>query len=421
MERYKYLPLFFIISYYKNILKRYTKNKGGKKMAIKNVNGDRKIYIVDTTLRDGEQTAGVVFANEEKLIIADMLSELGVDQLEVGIPTMGGDEKEAIKQIVKRNNGKKSIMAWNRAVISDIEESIDCGVDAVAISVSVSDIHIKHKLKTSREWVLENMIKSVEFAKKNGLYVSVNGEDASRADNEFLIEFIDEAKKAGADRFRYCDTVGIMEPFSIRKNIEELYQRTGFDIEMHTHNDFGMATANAIAGILGGASHVGLTVNGLGERAGNAALEEVLMALMYVYGYKADVDTKMFREVSEYVAQASGRKLPIWKAIVGDNMFAHESGIHADGAIKNPKNYEAFDPDVIGLQRQIVIGKHSGKAGIINKFKEYNIELNDEEAKGILEMVRAASVRLKRTLFDKELVKLYQEYKRLNKENHKEN
>ncbi|MBM6818502.1 homocitrate synthase [Clostridium saudiense] len=390
-------------------------------MAIKNVNGDRKIYIVDTTLRDGEQTAGVVFANEEKLIIADMLSELGVDQLEVGIPTMGGDEKEAIKQIVKRNNGRKSIMAWNRAVISDIQESIDCGVDAVAISVSVSDIHIKHKLKTSREWVLENMIKSVEFAKKNGLYVSVNGEDASRADNEFLIEFINEAKKAGADRFRYCDTVGIMEPFSIRKNIEELYQRTGFDIEMHTHNDFGMATANAIAGILGGASHVGVTVNGLGERAGNAALEEVLMALIYVYGYEADVNTKMFREVSEYVAQAARRELPIWKAIVGDNMFAHESGIHADGAIKNPKNYEAFDPDVIGLQRQIVIGKHSGKAGIINKFKEYNIELNDEEAKGILEMVRAASVRLKRTLFDKELVKLYQEYKRLNKENDKEN
>ena len=289
------------------------------------------------------------------------------------------------------------------------------------IVCSVSDIHIKHKLRTSREWVLENMIKSVEFAKKNGLYVSVNGEDASRADNEFLVEFINEAKKAGANRFRYCDTVGIMEPFSIRKNIEELYKKTGFDIEMHTHNDFGMATANAIAGILGGASHVGLTVNGLGERAGNAALEEVLMALMYVYGYKADVNTKMFREVSEYVAQASGRELPIWNAIVGDNMFAHESGIHADGAIKNPKTYEAFDPDVVGLQRQIVIGKHSGKAGIINKLKEYNIELNDEEAKGILEMVRAASVRLKRTLFDKELVKLYKEYKRLNKEKDKEN
>ena len=346
-------------------------------MAIKSISGDKDIYIVDTTLRDGEQTAGVVFANEEKIIIADMLSELGVDQLEVGIPTMGGDEKNAIKEIVKRNNYKKSIMAWNRAVIKDIEESIDCGVDAVAISVSVSDIHIKHKLKTSRAWVLENMIKSVEFAKQNGLYVSVNWEDASRADKEFLVEFINEAKKAGADRFRYCDTVGIMEPFRLRKDIEEIYKKTNFNIEMHTHNDFGMATANAIAGVLGGASHVGVTINGLGERAGNAALEEVIMALMYVYDYKGDINTKMFREVSEYVSQASGRVLPIWKAIVGENMFAHESGIHADGALKNPKNYEAFDPDVVGLQRQIVIGKHSGKAGIINKFKEYNIDLSD--------------------------------------------
>ncbi len=191
----------------------------------------KKITIVDTTLRDGEQTAGVVFANEEKIVIAEMLSDLGVDQLEVGIPTMGGDEKHAIKEIVKRNL-KSSIMAWNRAVISDIEESIDCGVDAVAISTSVSDIHIQHKLKKSREWVLENMVKSVEFAKKNGLYVSVNGEDASRADREFLIEFINAAKQAGADRFRFCDTVGIMEPFRLKDEIKYLYDNTKFDIEM---------------------------------------------------------------------------------------------------------------------------------------------------------------------------------------------
>ena len=174
-------------------------------MAIRFDSDNREIYIVDTTLRDGEQTAGVVFANEEKVVIADMLSDLGVDQLEVGIPTMGGDEKKAIKQIVKRNNNRKSIMAWNRAVISDIEESIDCGVDAVAISLSVSDIHIQHKLKKSREWVLENMYNAVTYAKKNGLYISVNGEDASRADINFLIEFINLAKEAGADRFRYCD------------------------------------------------------------------------------------------------------------------------------------------------------------------------------------------------------------------------
>ena len=373
----------------------------------------KKVTIVDTTLRDGEQTAGVVFANAEKIAIAEMLSEVGVDQLEVGIPTMGGDEKEAIKEIVKRKL-KPSIMAWNRAVVSDIQESVDCGVDAVAISISVSDIHIQHKLKTSREWVLEHMVKSVEFAKKNGLYVSVNGEDASRADKEFLKQFINEAKRAGADRFRYCDTVGIMEPFKIRDDIKELYDATKFDIEMHTHNDFGMATANAIAGIKGGASHVGVTVNGLGERAGNAALEEVLMALMIVCGYKGEnIDTHLFKDLCEYVSRASGRELPKWKAIVGSNMFAHESGIHADGALKDPKNYEAFDPSIIGLERQIVIGKHSGRAAVVNKFKEYNIELTDNESKEILEMVRATAVRLKRTLFDKELVQLYKDYKRI--------
>ena len=380
-------------------------------MPVKDLKNGRQIYVVDTTLRDGEQTAGVVFANEEKLAIATMLSDLGVDQLEVGIPTMGGDEKNAIKSIVKRNL-KSSIMAWNRAVISDIQESIDCGVDAVAISISVSDIHIKNKLKTSREWVLENMVKSVEYAKKNGLYVSVNGEDASRADREFLIKFMKAAKEVGADRFRYCDTVGVMGPFQIEEEIKALYDNAKLDIEMHTHNDFGMATANAIAGLRGGANHVGVTVNGLGERAGNAALEEVVMALKFVYGCDVNMDTTMFREISEYVSKASGRELPIWKAIVGTNMFAHESGIHADGAIKNPKNYEAFDPSVVGLERQIVIGKHSGKAAIVNKFKEYNIELTNEEASVILEMVRSTSVRLKRSLFDKEIVGLYKEYKR---------
>ncbi|WP_411169448.1 homocitrate synthase [Clostridium sp. MB05] len=384
-------------------------------MSIKNLDNGKEIFIVDTTLRDGEQTAGVVFANEEKIAIAEMLSDIGVDQLEVGIPTMGGDEKKAIKQIVKRNK-KSSIMAWNRAVIKDIEESIDCGVDAVAISISVSDIHIQHKLKTSREWVLENMVKSVEFAKKNGLYVSVNGEDASRADREFLVQFIELAKQAGADRFRYCDTVGIMEPFKINEDIKHLYSNTNFNIEMHTHNDFGMATANAIAGVMAGASHVGVTVNGLGERAGNAALEEVLMALMFVYNYDKNINTTMFREVSEYVSRASGRILPSWKAIVGDNMFRHESGIHADGAIKNPRNYEAFDPKIVGLERQIIIGKHSGKAGVVNKFKEYGVNLDEKSAQVILEMVRATSVRLKRSLFDKELVQIYKEYLRLSEE-----
>lgn len=374
---------------------------------IDNING-RELKFVDTTLRDGEQTAGVVFANSEKIMIAEMLSDLGINQLEVGIPTMGGDEKDAIKQIVKKNL-KSSIMAWNRAVVSDIEQSIDCGVDAVAISISVSDIHIQNKLKTSREWVIENMVKATEFAKKNGLYVSVNGEDASRADEDFLIEFIEAAKQAGADRFRFCDTVGVMDPFTIRNKIERIYNKTKFDIEMHTHNDFGMATANAIGGVLGGANYVGVTVNGLGERAGNAALEEVLMSLIHVLKCHSNIDTRRFKELSEYVSRASGRELPAWKAIVGSNMFRHESGIHADGALKDPKNYEAFDPSEVGLERQIVIGKHSGRAAVVNKFREYDIELDDEVASRVLDVVRSTSVKLKRSLFDKELVFIYKD------------
>jgi homocitrate synthase NifV len=370
-----------------------------------------KINIVDTTLRDGEQTAGVVFANKEKIQIARLLDDIGVNQIEAGIPVMAGDEKEAIREICQLGL-KASIMGWNRAVIGDIEASLECGVDAVAISISTSDIHIQHKLRTTREKVLENMIKATRFAKEHGKYVSVNAEDASRTDDDFLIQFASEAKKAGADRLRFCDTVGILDPFATYEKIKKLIDAVGIDVEMHTHNDFGLATANALAGVRAGAKWVGVTVNGLGERAGNAALEEVVMALKYLANTDLNFKTNRFREVSEYVARASARDLPAWKAIVGTNMFAHESGIHADGALKNPQTYEAFQPEEVGLERQIVIGKHSGTAAILAKFREYGIELDPDQATEILARVRALAVDLKRSLFDKEIIYLYEDYLR---------
>lgn len=369
----------------------------------------KKIYLVDTTLRDGEQTAGVVFANGEKIRIAKMLDEIGVDQLEVGIPTMGGDEKETIAKIAKLGLNA-SIMAWNRAVVKDVQESLSCGVDAVAISVSTSDIHIEHKLKTSRQWVLDHVTEAVVFAKKEGVYISVNAEDASRSDMNFLIEFTKCAKEAGADRLRFCDTVGVLDPFKTYDMIKTIKNAVDIDIEMHTHNDFGMATANALAGVKAGANFIGVTVNGLGERAGNAALEEVVMALKHVYKTDLGIDTTKFRELSEYVSAASGRQLPAWKAIVGTNVFAHESGIHVDGALKNPQTYEIFDPDEVGLERQIVIGKHSGTAALINKFKEYGRVLTEQEVQELLPHVRKAAIQLKRPLFDKELMYLYEDY-----------
>jgi homocitrate synthase NifV len=367
------------------------------------------LTIVDTTLRDGEQTAGVVFSNQEKQMIARMLDDLGVHQIEAGIPVMGGDEQQAIRDIVKMGL-RASIMGWNRAVIADIETSIACGCDAVAISISTSDIHIEHKLKTTREAVLERMIKATEFAKKNGLYISVNAEDASRSDMDFLIQFATEAKKAGADRIRYCDTVGILDPFTTFERISKLKESIEIDIEMHTHNDFGMATANALAGVKAGASHVGVTVNGLGERAGNAALEEVVMALKLLLNTDLKFATGRFVEVAQFVARASGRTLPAWKAIVGSNMFAHESGIHADGMLKNPLTYEVFSPEDVGSERQIVIGKHSGTASIKAKFlNEYAKEISEEEANEILRRVRLFAVDMKRSLFDKELMYIYED------------
>lgn len=360
-------------------------------------------------MRDGEQTAGVVFANREKLRIARFLDEMGVNQIEAGVPVMGGDEKEAISSIC-RAGLKASIMGWNRPVISDIEASLECGVDAVAISISTSDIHIKYKLQASREWVLEKMVKAVEFAKRHGMYISANAEDASRTDMDFLIQYAKTAKEAGADRLRYCDTVGILDPFTTYERISTIIEKAQIEVEMHTHDDFGMATANTIAGVKAGANYVGVTVNGLGERAGNAALEEVVMALKHIMKMDLCFKTEMLHEVSDYVSRASGRELPSWKAIVGTNMFAHESGIHADGAMKNPKTYEAFHPEEVGLQRQIVIGKHSGTAALKAKFAEYGIHLSEFKAQELLAKVRSYCVSLKRPLFDKELMYIYEDY-----------
>ncbi|MGQ9684668.1 MAG: homocitrate synthase [Anaerolineae bacterium] len=372
-----------------------------------------QVWIDDTTLRDGEQTAGVVFANSEKVRIAQLLAEIGVHQIEAGIPAMGGDELEAIKEIVSLDL-PTSILAWNRAVVSDIEASLKTGVKAVAISISASDIHIEHKLRRDRAWVLESIKRSVDFAKSHNLYVSLNAEDASRADMEFLLEFARTGKEHGADRLRFCDTLGILDPFQTYERVKTIIDQTGLAVEMHTHNDLGMATANAVAGVRAGATYVNVTVNGLGERAGNAALEEVVMALKVILDTDLGIHTSRFRELSEYVARAAGRPLHVSKAIVGDNVFAHEAGIHADGVLKDPRNYEAFAPETVGMTRQLVIGKHSGSKMVRFKFAEFGIEIDDKDAEEILARARRMAVEVKRSLFDKELMYIYQDYIRGN-------
>ncbi|MBC8390508.1 MAG: homocitrate synthase [Actinobacteria bacterium] len=386
-----------------NLLTEFTR-KAGTKIEPKN------IKIDDTTLRDGEQTAGVVFANDEKIHIAKMLDKIGVHQIEAGIPTMGGDEKEAIKKIASLGLSC-SILGWNRAVKSDVDASLECGVDAVAISISSSDIHIEHKLMKSREWVLESMSSTVNYAKKYNLYVSVNAEDASRSDMEFLLQFARTAKEAGADRLRYCDTLGILDPFETFMRVKTIIDIVRIDIEMHTHNDFGMAIANAIAGIKAGAAYVNTTVNGLGERAGNASFEELVMALKYIEEIDMGFNTKLFRELSEYVANASARFIPTWKPIVGANLFVYESENRAHAITVDPSTYELFKPEDVGLERKIIIGKYSGISALKSKLNSLGYKIKNEEAKEISEITRNKSVALKRSLYDSEIIDVYKSYK----------
>ncbi|MDD3628776.1 MAG: homocitrate synthase [Actinomycetota bacterium] len=370
----------------------------------------RNVKIDDTTLRDGEQTAGVVFANDEKIHIAKMLDKVGVHQIEAGIPTMGGDEKEAIKKIASLGLNC-SILGWNRAVKSDIDTSVECGVDAVAISISSSDIHIEHKLRKSREWVLESIKTCVDYAKGFNLYVSVNAEDASRSDMEFLLSFARAARDAGADRLRYCDTLGILDPFETFIRVKNIIDIIGIDIEMHTHNDFGMAIANAIAGVKAGATYVNTTINGLGERAGNAAFEEFVMALKHIEGVDLGFDTTLLRSLSEYVAKASGRVLPAWKPIVGGNLFVYEAESKVSGILANPETYELFSEDEVGLERKIILGKYSGVNSVMYKLNTLGIKVNQKEAEELTEIIRNKTVALKRALFDSEIIETYQSYK----------
>jgi homocitrate synthase NifV len=379
------------------------------------VNINHEIIIDDTTLRDGEQTAGVVFSKREKIAIARMLDSIGVGEIECGIPAMGVEEQASIRTLVELGLNAR-LITWNRALVPEIKASIACGVQAVDISLSVSDQMIFHKLRKDREAVREQLKVALGFAKQHNLYVSVGGEDASRADMGFLVELMEITRSLGGNRFRFCDTLGIMDPFTMFDKVSFLRKAVPeIDIEVHTHNDLGMATANAIAGIRAGAKFVNTTINGLGERAGNAALEEVVMGLKYACGIETGVATHRFREMSLFVAKASHRPLSVSKPVVGERVFAHESGLHADGVIKDPHNYEGFDPAEVGLTRSIVIGKHSGTGGLIERYRGMGIIVGRKQAEPLLEQTRAMSCRRKRALTNGELMGIYVGEERLPK------
>jgi len=367
------------------------------------------IRLVDVTLRDGEQTAGVVFARHEKTRIATLLDEIGVPAIEAGYPALCEHELETVKAIAEAGLDLE-VGAFCRAREEDVEAAARAGVCSVLISISTSDAHLQRAFGKPREWALERMSKAARLAKRLGMRFTASAEDASRTDLDFLRQYYEQGLAEGADRVRYCDSLGVDHAFGIFDRIKQLKAELTVPIELHMHNDFGMATANVMSGLRAGADGVAVSIAGLGERTGNSSLEEVVMSLKYLYGRDLCMDTKRFREIVEYVAAASSRAVPVWKTIVGTNVFAHESGIHVDGVIKNPQNYEVFSPEEVGLERQLVVGKHSGSHTILYKFKEFGIELSQEESSEILTMAREMAVDLKRALFDKELMYVYRDY-----------
>jgi homocitrate synthase NifV len=364
--------------------------------------------INDTTLRDGEQAPYVAFNTEEKLAIACGLAACGVDELEIGIPAMGTREQEDIKALLGLGLDAR-MMTWNRAKMSDLEASLACGVTAVDLSVPVSDILIDVKFGGDKARMLRDLEAVIVAAKREGLFVCIGGEDSSRGSSEFITEVMTLGRELGADRFRYCDTVGIMTPMQVFETIQGLNAMELLPIEMHTHNDFGLANANALSGIDAGAISVNTTVIGLGERAGNASFEQISMALKHLYGQARPTDALGMRNLVTTVANAAGMALSPNAPIVGERIFAHESGVHADGMMKNGCAYEPFDADEVGCERAFPIGKHSGTGTILYHLKQLGISAEKHALQSLLPRIREIVTSRKRVLDDTELVSLYRE------------
>lgn len=351
-----------------------------------NMNLADDIYIFDTTLRDGEQAPGVALTVDEKIQIAQKLDSLGVDKLEAGFPASSKGEVMACSEINDLIDATTVGLA--RTVKNDVDAVLDANLDYMHTFIGTSPLHRDYKLKMDKETIIETAVAGVEYGKDHGLTVEFSAEDATRTEKDFLIDVYRAVVDAGADFLNVPDTVGVLTPIVTGDLIRNLKKEFKTPISVHFHNDFGLATANTLTAIENGANQAHVTVNGIGERTGNASLEELAVALELVYGIDVGIDTTQLYNLSDFVGRITGIKMPVNKPIVGDNAFAHESGIHVHGILNNSLTYEPISPEVVGHSRRIVIGKHTGANALKSKLEQFNIDLNDEQFKKVFGQIK---------------------------------
>ena len=349
-----------------------------------------KVRIFDTTLRDGEQTIGVSLTPDQKLSIAKKLDALGVDAIEAGFPVISDGEFKAVKMITSEGLSSE-IVGLTRTMKKDIDAAVDVGLTSIHTFIATSDIHLEYKLKMTRDQALEKAIEAVEYGKSRGLQVEFSAEDATRTDREFLKKVFGDVAKAGADRVNIPDTVGYSTPEYMAELTRDTIEATKLPVSVHCHNDFGLAVANSLSGIHAGASCAHVTINGIGERAGNASLEELSMALQclpHQQKYETSIKSQLIYDTSRYISKIVGIKVQPNKAIVGDNAFGHESGIHTHGVLSNPLTYEPISPELVGRKTRLHVGKHAGIHGMNAMLEEFGVKTTEEQSQQILDKIK---------------------------------
>ena len=349
-----------------------------------------RVRIFDTTLRDGEQTPGVSLSPPQKLAIAERLDQLGVDAIEAGFPIVSAGEMEAVSAISAAGLSC-DVCGLARANRGDIDAVVEAGLKYVHAFIATSDIHLKYKLKMNRQEAIKRAVDAVEYAVSRGLQVEFSAEDATRTDRTYLGEMFAAVADAGAHRIDIPDTVGYATPAYIADITKDAIAASALPVSVHCHNDFGLAVANSLAGIQAGAVCAHVTINGIGERAGNASLEELAMALKCLQhdtSYETGIISERIYDVSRFISRTVGIQVQPNKAIVGDNAFGHESGIHTHGILNNPLTYEPIGPELVGRQRWLKVGKHAGIHGTNAILAEYGVHPDEEQSRRILERVK---------------------------------